>query len=143
MNESAMWRMMIYGVVMWVVTVYAFRRGGWAEKLAASGIVVNSYLTPLLVSPDGVKFRHMEGDVALLDLALLVLLGIIALQSRKFWPMWLAAFQGVTVLSHLAPYVHATPWVYNRAIALWSWVMWIVLGFAVYRHQRSPKAQTS
>jgi uncharacterized membrane protein (UPF0136 family) len=138
-----MWRMIIYGVLMWVVTIYAFRRGGWAEKLAASGIVSNSYLTALLVSPPDIMFHQFERAVALLDLALLVLLGIIALRSRKFWPMWLAAFQGVTVLSHLAPYVHVSPWVYFRAVALWSWVMWIVLGFAVYQHHRSTKAQTS
>ncbi|MCZ4341358.1 hypothetical protein O4H52_07080 [Sphingomonadaceae bacterium G21617-S1] len=129
-----MWRMMIYGAVMWVIAIYAFRRGGWAEKLAASGIVANSYLTALLVGPVDVMYQRIELEVALLDLGLLFLLGFIALRSRKFWPMWVAAFQGMAVLGHLAPYVHASPWIYNRAVALWSWVMWIVLGFAVYRH---------
>lgn len=132
-----MWRMMIYGAVMWIVTIYAFRRGGRAEKLAASGIVANSYLTALVVSPVDTMYRQIERSVALLDLGLLFLLGSIALLSRKFWPMWIAAIQGVAVLGHLAPYVHASPWVYNRAVALWSWVMWIVLGFAVYQHHRS------
>ena len=131
-----MWRTMIYGSLMWVVTIYAFRRGGWAEKLAAAGFVINSYISPLVQSADGTRFRQIELTVALVDLALLFLLILISLRSTKFWPLWLTAFQGVTVLAHLAPYVHVSPFVYWRAASIWSWVMWIVLGFGVYRHHR-------
>ncbi len=135
-----MWQSMIYGALMWVVTVYAFRRGGWAEKLAATGIVINSYISPLVQSPDGMRFRQVEVSVALVDLALLFLLILIALRSRKFWPLWLTAFQGVTVLAHLAPYAHVSPYVYWRAASLWSWVMWAVLGVGVYKHHRLTMA---
>jgi hypothetical protein len=127
---------MIFGVLMWAITIYAFRRGGWAERLAASGIVINSYLSALLVSPAGTQFRQVEVSVALVDLGLLFLLILIALQSRKYWPLWLTAFQGVTVLAHFAPYVHVSPWVYFRATALWSWPMLVLLGFAIRSHHR-------
>jgi hypothetical protein len=134
-----MWRMMIYGILMWAVTIYAFRRGGWAEKLAATGIVVNSYLTVLLVSPAGSEFRQVEVSVAIIDLGLLFLLILISMRSRKFWPLWLTAFQGVSVLVHFAPYVHVSPWVYWRASSLWAWPMLIVLGLAIRNHSRQNR----
>ena len=136
-----MWRPIFYGILMWAVTIYAFRRGGWAEKLAASGLVVNSYLSALLVSPYETQYRHVEVSVALVDLGLLLLLTLIALRSRKFWPLWLTAFQGMALLAHFAPYVHVSPWVYNRAAALWSWPMLIVLGFAVRGHHRRKSTE--
>lgn len=129
-----MWRPMIYGFVMWAVSIYAFRRGGWAEKLAASGIILNSYLSVLLLSPGSKRYQHLESSVAWVDLGLFILLLSITLASRKFWPLWLSAFQGVTVLGHLAPYVHAAPWVYQRAIASWSWLALFVLIIGVRRH---------
>lgn len=129
-----MWRIMIYGVLMWAVTIYAIRRGGGAEKLAAIGIVVNSYLTALLVSPVETQFQQVEVSIVFVDLALFLLFLLIALQSRKFWPLWLTALQGVTILGHLAPLVHLSPWIYFRAVALWSWPMLILLGWAVRQH---------
>lgn len=125
---------MIYGLLMWAVTVYAFRRGGWAEKLASSGIVINSYLSVLLLSSAATAFHQVEVSVALVDLCMLALLVLIGLRSNKFWPLWLVAFQGMTTLAHFAPYVHVTPWVYFRATALWSWPMLIVLAIGVRQH---------
>ncbi len=129
-----MWRIMIYGILMWAVTIYAIRRGGGTEKLAAVGIVGNSYLTPLLLNPTGTEFQQVEVSVVFVDCALLVLLLLIALQSRKFWPLWLTAIQGVTILGHFAPLVHLSPWMYQRAVASWSWPMLILLGYAVRQH---------
>ena len=134
---------MIYGVLMWAVTIYAFRRGGWAEKLAASGIIAGSYLSALVVSADGIKYRKVEISVVFVDLGILTLLILIALRSTKFWPLWLTAFHGVSLLAHFAPYVHASPYVYNRAVALWSWPMLIVLGFGIYKHHRLAMASDS
>lgn len=138
-----MWRTMIYGILMWAVTLYAFRRGGWAEKVAASGLVVGSYLAVLLLSSNDTMFQQVEVRIAFVDLGYLCLLVLIALRSRKFWPLWLTAFQGVTLLAHFAPYVHVTPYVYQRASALWSWPMLIVLTFAVHKHHQRTRATSA
>ena len=125
---------------MWAVTIYAFRCGGWAEKLAASGIVINSYLTVLLVSSNDTRFQQVEVRIVFVDLGYLCLLVLIALRSRKFWPLWLTAFQGVTLLAHFAPYVGVSPYVYQKAAALWSWPLLIVLTFGIRMHRltRTP-----
>jgi hypothetical protein len=132
---------MIYGVVMWIVTVYAFRRGGWEEKLASAGLVVASYLTVLLRS-DSNPFHQLEGSVLALDMGHFLLMLVIVLLSRKFWPMWVAAMAAMSVIAHLLPYMpQSSPYLYFRAEALWSWPVWALIGVAVWRHsaRRSKK----
>lgn len=117
---------------MWAVTVYAFRRGGWTERFAASCTMIASYLSALVVSPVDDMFRHVEVKMATVDFSLFLLLWIIGLRSDRFWPMWLAAIQGVTVLAHAAPLLpHMSPFAVDRAVALWSWPQWIILAFGV------------
>lgn len=79
-----MWRTMIYSSLICVVTIHAFGRGGWAEKLAATGIVVNSYFSPLVQSSAGMRYQQVETSAALVNLCFLLIL--IAIGSEKFWP---------------------------------------------------------
>src|SRR4051812_47511157 len=116
---------------MWAVCLYALFKGGWAERLAASGILVLTYLSVLVLSPMAVRFHRVELALALVDVVLLGLLMFISLRTEKFWPLWLAAMQGLTILSHLAPYVpHMLPWAYHRAVVVWYYPMLVILGFA-------------
>lgn len=127
--------MMLYGVLMWVVTVYAFRRGGWEERLCASGGVVASYLTPLLMSSYESMYRHLEVEVMFIDIGYLLLMVSIALGSRKFWPMWVVAMIGQTVLAHLLAFMpYNIPLVYREATVFWSYPKWIALAFAIRQH---------
>ena len=128
---------------MWAVTVYAFRCGGWPERAAAAATMIGSYLSALVVSPIDNMFRHVEVKMAVVDFSLFVLLWCIALCSNRFWPLWLAAIQGVTVLAHAAPLIpNMSPYATDRAVALWSWPMWIILAFAVRNHNRRKAADT-
>lgn len=102
-----MWRPMIYGVLMWIVTVYAFRRGRWEERLCAAGGVVASYLTPLLVSPYERMYRQLEIEVMLIDLSYFHLL--------VYMP------QGI-------------PFVYYNSTVFWSYPKWIILALVIRWH---------
>jgi len=136
--SRAVIRQLVYGALMWAVCLYAFWRGGWAERLAAGGIIAATYITVLVVSPVGMRFQHVELSIAAVDSALLILLLYIALRSEKFWPLWLVAMQGLTILSHFAPYVpHLRPWAYWRAVVVWIYPMLLVLGYAVHLHHRN------
>lgn len=130
-------RQLSFGVLMWAVFFYALRRGSSAERLAAGGIIANAYLSALVRRPTETAFRGVETSVLLVDVALLALLLCIALRSGKYWPLWLTAMHALATLAHLAPFVpHMIPWGYWTAVAVWSWVMLIVLGFAIHRHHR-------
>lgn len=137
-------RFLLYGALMWGVCLYALFKGGRDERIAAACLLIATYSTALVASPMALRFQQVEMPIMLVDGAFfLVLLGI-SLRSEKFWPLWLTAMQGLTVLSHLAPYVpHVLPWAYGNALAIWSYPMLIVLGFVVHRHHRSRKAGAS
>ncbi|KRB86001.1 hypothetical protein ASE00_04440 [Sphingomonas sp. Root710] len=131
-------RIILYGILMWGVCLYAFRRGGWAERSAAVGIVVNSYMTTaatMFLTSSATRYHRLEVSIMLVDLGLLLVLLYVTIRSDKFWPLWLTAMQSLVVLAHLAPYVpHMIPWGYWRAVAVWSWPMLVVLAFAIHRH---------
>jgi hypothetical protein len=134
-------RLILYGALMWGVCLYAFFRGGRAERITAASLLVATYATALVARPMAMRFQGVEIPIMMVDgMFFLVLFGI-SLKSEKFWPLWLTAMQGLTILSHLAPYVpHVLPWAYGNALAMWSYPMLVVLGFAVHYHHRSRKA---
>lgn len=132
-----MLRPILYGILMWLVTIYAVRRGGWEEKTASVVLVVNSYLTVLLISPVDKSYHSIEYAVLKIDLAYLIMMTFVAFISRKFWPMWIAAMAAMVVIAHLLPLMpRFSPFLYSRAEALWSYPMWIVLAIATRKHDR-------
>lgn len=140
-------RIILYGALMWGVCLYAFMRGGRAERLVSVGIIVASYMTTLasfFLTSLTARYQHVEVSILVIDLGLLLLLLYIATISEKFWPIWLTSMQSLTCLAHLAPYVpHVLPWSYWRAIAIWSYPMLIVLGCAIYVNSRDQRAGRS
>lgn len=131
-------RQILFGVLMWAVFAYALRKGSWEERFAAGGIIVDAYLSALVRSPGATAFKHVEISIIFVDGALLAILLFIALRSEKFWPLWLTAMHALAILAHMSPFVpHMLPWGYWRAVAVWSWQMLFVLGYAIYRQDRS------
>jgi hypothetical protein len=130
-------RPILFGILLWAVCLYAFRRGGREEQIAALGMVINAYGTLLVVQPLATRFQHVEVSIVYVDIALILLLLWLALRTRKFWPLWLCAMQSLGTLSHFGPLVpHIIPWAYAAATALWMYPMLIVLAFAIRRRDQ-------
>jgi TctA family transporter len=95
------------------------RRLGGATAIVAS--VFGAYLSFLFGVVFGVRYSKVAFPIVLIDLIIFILMLGIALRSRKFWPMWVGAFTGVMLLSHLAPLMPGMlPRIYYDATALWS-----------------------
>ena len=139
--DPEVFRPMLYGLLMWSVTIYAFRRGGWEERLTSCNMVICAYLSVLIDTPND-SFRNFEFSVATLDACSLLGQQLIAFRSEKFWPLWLAGMSGVTVLGHLAPLMPGIPPImaYN-AVALWGYPCWLLVGFAILRHDRRRRVE--
>ena len=136
MIDPYVFRPMAYGLLMWGVAVYAFRRGDREEIVAAVAIMIASYLSALLRSSDH-PYQHFEVGMAMTDLGLFVVLQTMALRSAKFWPIWLAAIQGVTLLGHFSPLMPGMmPAMARNAVALWAWPQWLILWFGIDRSRR-------
>lgn len=135
-----MTRQLIYGALMWAVCGYALLRGGKAERIAAVGIIAMTYLSLLVVSSVTLRFRHMELSVFMVDGSFFVVLLCLSMTTEKYWPLWLTAMQGLTALTHFAPYVpHVIPWAYANAIAMWVYPMLATLAYATWRHHRRKR----
>jgi hypothetical protein len=137
-------RQILYGVLMWTVFIYALRRGGWAERLATGSTVAAAYLTVLAYSPMAIRYKHVEMPVLLIDTSLFLLFVLMSLRSQKFWPLWLAAMQALTVFAHLSPFIpHMLPWGYWRAGSVWGWLKLIVLAFVIHRNSSANRTPSS
>lgn len=126
-------RTIIYGVLLWATTIYALRKGGLEERIAALGLFISSYLTWIVIRPFATRYSNLEIPVVSVDATLAVILLWLALRSDKFWPLWLVAMQTLATLAHFAPWVpHIIPWGYGSAVAIWGYPMLIVL-FVIIR----------
>lgn len=131
-------RPLLYGILLWSIFVYAFRRGGWEERTVILASVLATYLTVLFTVSFRIRYTKIELPIVLIDLGVFLLLQGIALKSAKFWPLWLAAFEGVVLLSHMAPLMPGVvPRTYYDATALWSYPKLIVLAFGIANHHRA------
>ena len=135
-------RPLLFGVLLWAVAVYAFRRGGKDEKIVAASFIIATYISPLLVI-SLTRFQKIELPLATVDIGVGCVLLFVALRSQKFWPLWLTAMEGLTIFSHFALLVpHMIPWNYRNAVVLWSWPMLIVLAAAIRRHHQERTIYT-
>jgi hypothetical protein len=136
-----MLRVVIYYALLMSVVAYAFRRGGWPERAAALTILVGSVLTQVALSPFAGRFGGVEFSVLLVDLAALAAFVALALKSDRYWPIWIAAFQLIGVLAHLARMADPTMMRTGYAVilALWSYPMLALIAIGTWRHHRRTR----
>jgi len=130
------WHVPLFYALMVAATVYALGRGGSAERLVALLFLAALLGTAYVRSPAAIVFRHIEVGMFLVDLALFAALYLLSIFSTRFWPIWMSALQGVTVLSHavkLAP--PPTNFGYAVLEQFWSFPQLILLIVAVHRHR--------
>lgn len=82
-----------------LITGFAFLKGDEPERIGAGAFVMVA-LASLLIQDSTGYFGPKYGQLAA-DLVLLAIFAIIAWKSRRTWPVWAAAFQGIIVASHL------------------------------------------
>jgi hypothetical protein len=105
--------------------------GRWEERVAAGAFLMDSALTRLFrdhswIGPQWAEFW--------MDLGFLALLIFIALRTRRFWPLFAAGFQLLTIVTHTArmldPKVNG--WTYATAVIIWSYMIMYAILFGVW-----------
>lgn len=135
--SGGMIKILLFAALMWSSCIYAIARGGRSERIVAITFLIGTGLTELAMSPVAIRFRHVELPVLFIDLAVFAVFFGVALFSRKFWPLWMTAMQGVAILAHFSPLVLVVPRAYWLAIGLWSWPMMVLLGVVTYQHHQA------
>lgn len=110
----------------------AWRWGGRDERLAAGMLVAAAAGTSMANLHD---YAATETGIMLVDGALAMGLGGIALRSDRFWPMWMAAFQLVAVMVHAVTLARAPgdAWAYAIGANFWSLPVMLAFGWGVWR----------
>ncbi len=126
-------------IMIWLAACgYAYIRGGLPERLVATLFIVGALASLAVRPPSRHPFDSFELGLMLVDSAMFMLLGALALFSSRFWPLAMAGLQGAEVLGHLARLVaHGIlPPAYFTLTVMWSFPMLVLLGFGTWRHRR-------
>jgi hypothetical protein len=116
---------------------YAIVCGGKPERVAGALILVDWIASPLLASGDA--FHHTQLAIFMMDSVLTLVLLFIAMSSKRFWPLWVAAFQVLEVLIHIAMLVDhgVRPRAYFIGIEISSYL--ILLALAIGTWSEAPR----
>jgi hypothetical protein len=131
---------LIFLLLLATATVFALLRGGPSERAAALIVLIAAVVSPL-EAHDGSRLWHgTEVGILAVDGATLAAFVTIMLLSTRFWPIWAAAFQLLTVVSHVGPVlrVHRIAIPFALEEELWSWIILVQLIFVT--HLRSREA---
>lgn len=98
--------------------------------------------TPFAGGAFNTHWHAPQLGILIVDLALLVGLLVLAFHSRRFWPMSVASFQVVAVLTHPALWIDPTilPFGYALMQGFWAYPQMLLVAFGVLRHQRNLAA---
>jgi hypothetical protein len=119
-----------------IVCALAALRGRDDERLAAATVLADWALS---------VFVHRTGDhgtqwaVLLVDSGQFAVFVWLALRSRWYWPLFLAAFGLLQLVTHLAHAVDDTVsgWAYFTSELLWSYLNLFTIGVASWMRPRS------
>lgn len=90
-----------------LVVAFAFLKGDDPERIAAGGYVL-SWFASLLIQGDGSVTGTQWGLMAI-DAIMLAVFIALAWKSDRAWPVWTAALQSLTVMSHVLTLVDIRP----------------------------------
>jgi hypothetical protein len=132
----------VYWAILLLICAYAFWRGRSDERIAAGTCLAASLIQILVISPTAHRYSGVEVGVMAIDLAVLGVLIAIALQSSRFWPLWIAGLQLTTILGHILKAVQLSllPIAYAGALRFWSYPILLILAVGTWRtHQRNVR----
>ena len=127
---------LIGAIVTLIVCGFAILAGGREERAAGVVICLASFATPLV--------QNLMSDAAVrpalvaIDVGLLAFLGLLALRSDRYWPMWAAGFHLMALLAYGAYSMTSqvmTPALFT-ALNLIAYLVLLALLLGVLGHRR-------
>ncbi|HEY5410808.1 MAG TPA: hypothetical protein VIJ94_08775 [Caulobacteraceae bacterium] len=133
----------IWTALMLAVAALALWRGGWPERTIAFGMVVDSIASGILQNTRDWGAPQWA-DLAI-DVIYLAVMIWVALRSDRWWPLWAAAFQVISIAIYVArmvdPRVGAlAPF---TAGVIWSYLILVVVAIGALGRRAGGANQTA
>jgi hypothetical protein len=132
----------IYWAVLLAICGYALWRGQRDERIVAGICVVASVVSFLSLTQWQDRYSNVEYRLLLVDIVTLASFVAVALQSSRFWPLWVAGLQLTTSMGHMlkAIDVELIPVAYGAALRMWSYPILIILAVGTWRGRRRSQS---
>lgn len=120
-------------------SLFILARGGPPERIGVLIAVVASVLSTASVTRGmAERFTTVEVGVLVIDLVTLGAFLVLAARADRYWPLWVAGFHMVSVVTHAALMIDpgVVPRVYAFAQALWSYPILLAMVVGTIRHRR-------
>lgn len=131
-----------YWLLLLAITAYALWRGRSDERIAAVAALAASLITYAVLSPRVMRYSQVEIGVLLVDIGVLAVFTAVALQSSRFWPLWVAGLQLTTSVAHVLKAIDADllPHAYGVAARFWSYPILLIIAVGTWRTHRRNRA---
>lgn len=126
---------LLFRLLLGLVVTYALVRGKRDEKVVAAICILGALATHALISPLAGRYGQIEWGVFAVDLAVFAGFTVVALQSVRFWPLWVSGLQLTTVIGHLLKGAQSDllPIAYGVALQFWSYPIVVILFVGTWR----------
>ena len=130
--------MILFGLLLFGSCGYALWKGSRDARIIAATCLIAA-----IASIPIAAYGAVEINVVIVDLLVLASFLYVALQSDRFWPLWIAGLHVTTMIGHALKLMSGdmVPIAYAVALRFWAYPELIILVIAVWRHnQRHPPA---
>lgn len=117
---------------------YALLAGDRDSRVVAGVCCIATLLSHVAVRPAAVSYSATEFRLFAVDVLTLAAFTLVALSSRRFWPLWIAGLQLTTLVSHFLRQLDGSlvPRAYALAAIFWSYPILLILAIATWRAKR-------
>jgi hypothetical protein len=132
-------RQLIFFALLFGSCGYALLKGTRDARIVAVVTLAATFTSMVMVS----RYAGVEVGVFAVDMLVLLAFTVVALQSDRYWPLWIAGLQLTTTFGHAlrAMEDQMVPIAYAVALRFWSYPIQIILIVAVWRSQRRQQPE--
>jgi hypothetical protein len=130
---------MMFAILFWTMLAascgYAVVFGGWEGRCMTAIILLASIATGLSNKWLDIHWYETNIGVFVVDLATLAAMYAVAARSRRWWPLWVVAFQLNSVAAHVATVIspNFSALVYLGMESLWALPGQLVMVLGIFR----------
>lgn len=143
---------MLMFVLYWALALgcwaYAIRFGGrtalWGFALFVLAMIGTTISTDVVVRQSlGTTWTGVNAPLLLTDFLYFVGLYVLALRSRRYWPIWSAGFQLLCVLTHFGPMLDPAtrPKLYRGLETVWIMPMILTMVIGIDKDRRRTRGK--